>query len=96
MINSSQRKKLRAIAHHLDPSIIIGKNGYNDGVKQSIDEILLKNELIKIKFNDHKKDKYNISHHIETDLNAFIVGAIGNITILYKQHPDPEKRKITI
>ena len=96
MINSSQRKKLRAMAHHLEPMVIIGKSGYNDGAKQSIDESLVKNELIKIKFNDHKKNKKNISQNIESDLQAYIVGSIGNIIILYKQNPDFDKRKISI
>ena len=55
MLNSSDRKKLRGFAHHLEPSIIIGKHGYNEGAKQSINESLSKNELIKIKFVEHKK-----------------------------------------
>ena len=96
MINSSDRKKLRSIAHHLEPSVIIGKNGYNDGVKVSIEELLDKRELIKIKFNDHKSLKKVISKEIESDTNSYVVGMIGNITILYKQNKDPEKRTIEI
>jgi len=92
MINSSNRKKLRALAHHLDPSIIIGKNGYNEGVKISIEEVLNKKELIKIKFNEYKSSKKTLSKNIEKDTNSHIVGIIGNITILYRQNEDLEKR----
>ena len=96
MLNSSDRKKLRGLAHHLEPSIIIGKHGYSEGVKQSIDESLTKHELIKIKFNEHKKEKKSISDSIASDLSAQIIGAIGNISIFFKQHPDPEKRTISL
>ena len=96
MINSSDRKKLRALAHHLEPSVIIGKRGYNDGVRISIEEILDKRELIKVKFNEHKDSKKMFSHKIESDTKSHIVGMIGNITILYRQNPDTEKRSIKI
>ena len=96
MLNSSDRKKLRGFAHHLEPSIIIGKHGYNEGVKQSINESLSKYELIKIKFIEHKKEKESSSQSIASDLDAQIIGSIGNIFIFFKQHPDPEKRKISI
>ena len=96
MINSSDRKTLRALAHHLEPSVIIGKHGYNDGVRISIEEILDKRELIKVKFNEHKDSKKMLSHKIESDTKSHIVGMIGNVTILYKQNSDPEKRSIAI
>ena len=63
-INSSQRQKLKALAHHLKPVINIGKEGLGDGVIYSILENLEKNELIKIKFFHHKDQKNKISNKI--------------------------------
>ena len=57
MINSKQRSKLRSIAHHIKPSVYIGKSGLTDGVYASISESLDSQELIKVKFNDNKELK---------------------------------------
>ena len=35
MINSKQRSKLRSLAHHIKPSVYIGKSGLTDGVYAS-------------------------------------------------------------
>ena len=51
-INSHQCRYLKSKAHHLNPVIIIGKNGLNDGIIQSINNALTAQELIKIKFRD--------------------------------------------
>ena len=51
-LNSKQRKYLRALAHHLDSSVIIGKNKLSTGSINSINESLFNHELIKVKFLD--------------------------------------------
>ena len=51
-INSRQRSYLLSKAHHLEPSVYIGKNGLNDKVTHSINLALDANELIKIKFSN--------------------------------------------
>jgi len=96
VINAKQRAKLRSLAHHLKPSVIVGKSGITDGVVQSIKESLNSHELIKVKFNSSKEDKNNFIGSAEGVLRADIVGAIGHTIIFYKENEDPEKRKYNI
>ena len=96
LIDYSQRKKLKALAHHLKPVVNIGKEGVSDGVIYSISEKLEKNELIKIKFSHHKDQKSKISDKILNATNAIKVSIIGNILIIYKKSENQKNRHIKI
>ena len=95
-LKGSQKKYLRAQAHHLNPLVIIGAKGVTDNLIGSIDLALKDHELIKVKFGEFKEDKKEISEDIAKATKSDVVGIIGNIAILYRQHPKPEKRKITM
>ncbi len=92
-LNSKQRKNLRAQAHHLEPVILIGKNGINEGAKHAIEQAITIHELIKVKFREYKDEKKELSNEIAEILNAEIVGLIGNTVILYKFNPELENHK---
>ena len=96
MINSKQRSKLRSLAHHIKPSVYIGKSGLAEGVYESIGQSLEAHELIKVKFNESKECKDELIDSLEDKLSASIVGSIGNTVIIYKQNEDHDKRKYKI
>ena len=95
-ISTSQRKELRSLAHHLDPIVLIGSKGVTDTVITSIDQALEAHELIKIKFNDFKDDKRSLTDRIAEETKCDIAGIIGHVAILYRQHRNPDKRKVKI
>jgi RNA-binding protein len=95
-LKGSQRKYLRSQAHHLKPLVIIGRNGINQQVIGSVDLALKDHELIKVKFGEFKEAKKEMSGEIANATKSEVVGIIGNIAILYRQHPQTEKRKINI
>ena len=95
-ISSKDKHKLRALAHSIKPSIIVGKEGASTSCINSIINALKSKELIKVKFNSFKDEKKIIAREIEDSCNAVIVGQIGNILILFKQNPDTNKRKVVI
>ena len=95
-LKGSQRKYLRSQAHHLTPLVIIGINGINKQVIGSVDLALKDHELIKVKFGEFKEAKKEMSAEIAQVTKGELVGIIGNIAIFYRQHPEPEKRKIKI
>ncbi len=96
MMKGSVKKYLRAQAHHLKPLVIIGAKGVTDGLIASIDLALEDHELIKVKFGEFKEAKKEISQEIAQASKSELVGLIGHIAIFYRQHPEPEKRKIKI
>ncbi len=92
-LNGSQRKYLRGEAHHLKPLVMIGAKGVTPQLIGSVDLALSDHELIKVKFIEFKESKKEISAQIAQATKSELVGLIGNIAILYRPNPDPEKRK---
>lgn len=93
-----QRKYLRGLAHERKPVVMIGQQGLTEAVVLSTEQALLAHELIKVKFNACKEKK--LKESILTDLaqvtGAQRVGLIGHTAILYRQHPEPDKRRISL
>jgi len=95
-LKGSDRKYLRSLAHALDPLVYVGKQGVTDALIGAVNEALDSHELIKVKFNDHKDQKKELSAEIEQRTESNIVGLIGNVAILYREQPDEEKRRIRL
>lgn len=95
-LKGSQKKYLRAQAHHLKPLVIIGAKGVTQTLIASVDLALKDHELIKVKFGEFKESKKEISEEIAQTTKSELAGLIGNIAIFYRQNPAPEKRKIII
>ena len=93
-ISSSDRSFLRSQAHHLEPVVLIGKNGISDGTVEAVNKALEARELIKIKFREFKDNKQSISNEITASANCQLVGMIGHTVILFRQNPDSEKQNI--
>tara|TARA_B100001175_G_scaffold278847_1_gene255674 strand:- start:689 stop:979 length:291 start_codon:yes stop_codon:yes gene_type:complete len=92
-LTSKQRKFLKSKAHHLKPTVLVGKNDINKGVINSIDESLNTNELIKVKFHEGKMTE-DRKKTIAESLECEIAGCIGKTMILFRQNKDKDKQKI--
>lgn len=95
-LQGSQRKYLRGQAHHLKPVVMVGAKGLTDQLIASVDLALKDHELIKVKFGDLKETKKEISQAMAQTTGSELVGLIGNVAILYRPHPQTEKRKIKL
>ena len=92
-LNSKQRKILEKAAHDLQPIVIVGGAGLTDGVIQMTKDSLAAHELIKVKFNEYKDEKKELTDQLCTGTDATLVRIIGNVAILYKEAEKPEDRK---
>ena len=95
-LTSSQRKFLRSRAHHLDPLILVGKQGVTDSLVRATSEALDDHELIKVRFNEFKDEKKELAEQIAFRTASQIVGMIGHVAIMYRWQSDDEKRKIEL
>ena len=95
-LTSAQRKFLKSSAHSLKPVVQFGKNGLTNEVIASIEDALLAHELIKVKFVQFKDEKSELARDISEKANCELVGVLGNIAILFRQHEDLAKRKIDL
>lgn len=95
---SVQAKYLRGIAHALKPVVFVGQKGVTHALIKSTDEAFQRHELIKVKFIDFKdkEQKKEIAAAIENKTDSRMAGMIGHVAIFYKQHRDPDKRRIVL
>lgn len=84
---------LEKAAHDMQPVVIVGGAGVTDGVMQMVDSSLAAHELIKVKFNEYKDEKRELTDEISNQCDATIVRIIGNVAILYRQAEKEDDRK---
>jgi RNA-binding protein len=95
-LKGSQRKYLRGAAHSYKPMVQIGKEGLSENVIRAIDTALQSHELIKVKIAAERKEREKLVPVIEERLDCECVGTVGRMAILYREHPDPEERRIRL
>ncbi len=95
-LTNAQRKYLRKLAHHLHPVTQVGKHGVTEHVIAKMNQELDAHELIKIRFIDFQDQKHELAGDLAERLDAVLVGLIGNTAMLYRQHPDHERRQIRL
>lgn len=93
-LTSRQRKHLRAAAHHLEPVVLVGKQGVSHALVRAAADALEGHELIKVRFNDFKDEKRELAAEIARRTGSQLAGMIGHVAILYRQHPEEEKRRV--
>jgi RNA-binding protein len=89
-VTPTQRRELRAKAHHLHPVVFVGHHGLTAAVLHEIDVNLLAHELIKIRvFNEDREKREEMLKRICDALDAASVQHIGRLLVLWR--PAPEK-----
>jgi len=91
----SERRDLKARAHPINPTVIIGNAGLNEAVLKEIAGCLKSHELIKIRvMNDDRAQRETMLEAICTRLDAAPVQHIGKILVVYQPNPDAHKIEI--
>ncbi len=96
LLTSTQRKRLRGLAHDLHPVVQIGKSGLTDAVIAELDRALDDHELIKVRFLAGKEAKAELVAEAVARLDCAEAGRVGHVAILYRQQRDPEKRRVPL
>lgn len=92
-LNGSQRRKLRALGHALDPVLMVGQRGFSPTLLENFRAQLLAHELIKVKV--HELDAMEeIAQQLHEASGAQLAQKIGKMLLFYQPHPD--KPRITL
>lgn len=81
------------MAHELQPVVRVGHQGDTESVRNALDEALEAHELVKIRFLEAKEERRRISSEMAENLDAQVVDVTGNVALLYRPCPNPEKRQ---
>lgn len=95
-LTNTQRKHLKKLAHHLKPSVQIGKSGATDEVRATIEQVLAAHELVKVRFIGFKEEKKDIATRLARDSRSELVQIIGHVAVFYRQNADAAKRQIEL
>ena len=89
-LSPSQRRALRARAHHLNPLVMIGESGLTPAVLREIDNALKHHDLIKIRvLGDNREARGSMLDDICERLDAAPVQTIGKMLVVYRPLPEP-------
>ena len=89
-----KRSELRAAAHKLSPTVIIGDKGLTDEVLAEIDRSLKAHELIKVRAATDERDARDVwLEAICERLQAHPVQQIGKVFVVYRENPKEGKPK---
>lgn len=92
-LTGRQRKLLEKSAQPLQPLVLIGGAGVTEEQIKQISAVIKTHELIKVKFNEFKEGKQELSALIAERADATLVRIIGNTAIFYKAAEKPENQK---
>jgi len=95
-LTNTQVRHLKSLAHHLKPLSYVGKQGITEGFIKGVSQTLLDHELVKVKFNEYQEEKDELSQELARQCKAQVVAMVGNTLILFKQHPEEERRKVKL
>ncbi len=88
-LTSSQKRYLKALAHHRKPIVIVGDGGITPAVMHEILLALDHHELIKIRVNaEDREARETMIAEICATANATLVQRVGHIATLFRRNCD--------
>ena len=88
-MNSTQKKALKAQAHHLNPVILMGGKGLSENLIAATDEAVSAHELIKVKLmGEQKADREAAALELCAATQAGLIQIIGHIATIYRKNID--------
>ena len=93
MLTSKEKRRLRQVAHHLQPIVTIAERGVTDGLLEETRRALSDHEIIKARVNVADRDtRRELGEALSTQSGSEIVQVIGKVWVLYRPNPDADPR----
>jgi RNA-binding protein len=89
-LTSAEKKDLRGLAQRLKPHVHVGKQGLTDTVIGEIETSLLKNGLIKVRFEAERATIQQYTATIAERLNCESIGGVGKTGSFFRDMPKKE------
>ena len=91
-LTPAQRKEQRALAHHLDPVVMVGSDGLTPAVKKETSAALDAHGLIKVRvLSDDRSAREGMFQALSDELGAAPIQHIGKLLVLWRPVPPKEK-----
>lgn len=85
-------RKLRALGHHLQPIVQVGKEGVTEGLVAAAARAIFDHELVKVRIGtEAPDDRTVIAAALAEATKSELVQVLGRTALLYKRHPSKPK-----
>jgi RNA-binding protein len=90
-LTGKQRRKLRAMGHHLNAVVQVGDSGVTDGVIAATAQALEDHELIKIRIADDRDGRAQAVETLAKETGAQVAQELGRTALLFKKRDKKSK-----
>lgn len=90
-LSGKQRRKLRALGHHLQPSVQVGAQGVTAGVVAALEQALLDHELVKVKVPAEREE---VASRLAAETGSEVAQVLGRTALLYKRRDEKPEIKL--
>jgi len=96
-LTGAQKTFLRSLGQRREPLIKVGKGGLTPAFFAELQKMLRAHELVKLRFLGADRDeRAAFCMQIADEGRCVCVGAVGHTALFYRQHPEPENRRIAL
>jgi RNA-binding protein len=92
-LSNAQMRDLKAQAQRLKAKLKIGKEGISPQFLAALDEVLKHHELVKVKFEDFKEQKKELTPQLAEKSGSHLVTRVGNVVVLYRPKLEEDQLK---
>lgn len=89
-LSNAQIRTLKAQAQRLKATLKIGKEGLSPQFLAALDDALKHHPLLKVKFDDFKEQKKELTPRLAEKSGSHLVTRVGNVVVLYRPKPAEE------
>lgn len=90
-LTGKQVRYLRGLGHHLNPAVMIGRDGLSEGLISSTDRALETHELIKIKLQEGcELDRHSAAEELAHRCGAEVVQVLGRTMLFFRRAAEPK------
>jgi RNA-binding protein len=92
VLTGKQRRFLRALGHHREPVVQVGKDGISEGLVAALDVALNSHELVKVKLGESAgADRRAMGAAVAEAAGGELVQVLGRTVLVYRRRAkDPE------
>jgi len=83
-LTNAQIRTLKAQAQRLKATLKVGKEGLSPQFLSALGDALKHHELVKVKFDDFKEQKKELSPQLAEKTGSHLVTRVGNVVVLYR------------
>lgn len=91
-LSAKQRRHLRALGHHLEPVVHVGKDGITPGLITALDQALETHELVKVRIGQNAVvETAGAATQMAVESGSEVAQVLGSTILLFRAHPEEPK-----